>query len=367
MKIRKAFHQIIKIPLIHPINHSRRTFKTSESLLFLVEIDNIYGVGECAPRPYVTGETLETAVLFFESFLKKHLIGFSFENLNEIEEYLDSLMKGNMAVRAGIEIAILDALGKILNKPIYEILFSHPARESFQINGGIPFFTSKSKTLALMKQFYSHGVKNFKIKVGKNIKEDLYRLSYLREEFPDIKLRIDANGAWSLEEAIEYLSKMEKYQIYLVEDPLKSDDFRDLKTLKENSKILIMVDESLVTINDALALIKLNACSWFNIRLSKNGGFLKSKKILELGKEFGTKIQIGSHFGESDILEAARRHFAVGAPDIDAFEGGTIMLFQEHITEEPLNFNNDLVARIDSINNPGLGVNLKEKYLNYFK
>ncbi|MFH1840771.1 MAG: enolase C-terminal domain-like protein, partial [Candidatus Shapirobacteria bacterium] len=124
---------------------------------------------------------------------------------------------------------------------------------------------------------------------------------------------------------------------------------------------------SLVTISDALALIELKACSWFNIRLSKNGGFLKSKKIFELGKKAGIKVQIGGHFGESDILEAARRHFAFGAPKIDSFEGGTVTFFQEHVTQPSLSFKDNLLARIESVNAPGLGINLKNKYLKSFK
>lgn len=366
MKIQKAFCQTIKVPLTQPLAHSRRSFRTSESLFFLVEIDKVSGVGECAPRSYVTGETIESAILIFNSLLKNRLVNFSFETLEEVEEYLDSLIADNNALKAGIEIAIMDAVGKLMGKPVYKQLFSKSARGVFRINGGAPFFASKRKTLAWVKRFYNRGVRIFKIKVGKDIKEDLFRLHYLREEFPDIQLRVDANGAWGLRQAIKSLSKMEQYKIYLVEEPLASRDPRKLRKLREKISIPIMADESLVTLADALALIELRACSWFNIRLSKNGGFLKSKKILELGKQAGIKIQIGSHFGESGVLEAARRHFAFGAPGINSFEGGTIMLFKEQVTREHLGFDDDLLANIDSINRPGLGVSLKEKYLKNF-
>lgn len=366
MKIQKLSSQIIRIPLTQPLSHSRKSFKKSESLLFLVKVDGVNGMGECAPRPYVTGETIESAILLFNSLLRNQLVDFSFKTLEEVEEYLDSLIADNNALKAGIGIAIWDAVGKLTQTPIYKRLFTKSTRKAFRINGGVPFFAPRRKTMAWVKRFYSQGVRDFKVKVGKDMTEDLNRLGYLRKEFPDIRLRIDANAAWGLKEAVKNLSKMEKYKIYYVEEPIKSRNFRDLRLLKKSIKIPIMVDESLVSISDALALIELKACSWFNVRLSKNGGFLKSKKLLELGKQAGIEVQIGSHFGESDILEAARRHFAFGAPEIDSFEGGTVMLFKEHVTQPPLSFSDDLLARIDSIDAPGLGVNLKEKYLRGF-
>ena len=159
---------------------------------------------------------------------------------------------------------------------------------------------------------------------------------------------------------------MEKYNIYLVEEPLASRDFYQLKSLKEKVNMPIMVDESLVSLSDAIALINLNACSWFNIRISKNGGFLKAKRILDLADQAGVKTQIGAHFGESDILESAKRHFAFGAKKLTSFEGGTINLLKEHTSITPLGYDDDLTAKIDTIDGLGLGIELKKKYFNNF-
>lgn len=367
MRIKKVTYQIIQLPLLHELSHSQKIFKKSEGLLFMVEIDGVFGVGECAPRAYVTGETIESVAFLFQSFVKKRLTSFSFTKIDEVEAYLDGLINGNYALKAGIEIALLDALGKMKNLPIYKLLFKKEARRLFRINGGAPFLGTKQETAVFIKRFYNQGVKIFKFKVGKDIKNDLARLQYLRKQFPDIRIRIDVNGVWDLERALQNLSKMKKYNIDIVEEPVGRRDFSQLKHLKERINIPIMVDESLVSISDAITLASLKACSWFNIRLSKNGGFLKANKILEIAKKAEIKTQIGAHFGEGDVLDAAKRHFAFGVKNLDSFEGGTVSLLKEHITTLPLSYNDDLAARIDTINKPGLGISLKQKYLDKFR
>lgn len=366
MRIKKITHEIIQLPLIHELSHARKKFKKSESLFFLVELDGVFGVGECAPRPYVSGETIASAAFLFEDFLKKKITGFSFRTIEEFDYYLDELISGNLALKAGIEIAVLDALGKIKNLPIYKLIFKKAARRIFQINGGVPFLASVKESLSLIQRFYEKGVRDFKLKVTKDLINNLFRVKYLRKEFPDIRIRIDANGCWSFDEALKNLSKIERYKVSIVEEPLVGGDLYLLKRLKEKINMQIMVDESLVNFSDAIALIELKACDWFNLRLSKNGGFLKTKNILELANQYEIKTQIGAHFGESDILEAAKRHFAFGAKHLDSFEGGTIMLLQEHITEPSLTYKDDLRAEIESIDKQGLGVDLKQKHLKSF-
>ena len=89
----------------------------------------------------------------------------------------------------------------------------------------------------------------------------------------------------------------------------------------------MIVDESLVSLADAQALLAVQACDIFNIKISKCGGLLRSRAIAQLASEAGIDCQVGTHVGETDILGAAGWKLAQSIPNFDCYGGGSEVLF----------------------------------------
>jgi len=192
---------------------------------------------------------------------------------------------------------------------------------------------------------------------------DLEMLEMARQALGwEIDLRVDANAAWSAAEAVERIREMARFRISSVEQPVAKDDFLGMKQVREGVEVPISADESLCTEADARRLIDLKACQIFNIRLSKCGGLGASARILKLAQEAGVRCQLGCHVGETSILSAAGRAFALCAGDLAYIEGSiSPYLLTRDPVENPVLFEGGGLAY--ALPGPGLGVQPQDNVL----
>ncbi len=205
------------------------------------------------------------------------------------------------------------------------------------------------------------GLRQIKVKVG--TADDFARLEAVRKAVgDDVELRADANAAWSAQEAVENLQRLEKFKLRSIEQPVGAGDLAGMKQVRDRCGISVMADESLVTLEQARQLIELNACDYFNIRLSKCGGIAGSLAIAKLAQDAGINIQVGAQVGETGILSAAGRTFAAHLPALASAEGsfGTWLL-AEDVTFENVAFG--LGGRAPLLKTRGLSVTVKEDAL----
>jgi muconate cycloisomerase len=156
---------------------------------------------------------------------------------------------------------------------------------------------------------YWRGLRTFNLKVG--FDGDSARLkhvaAYLRRALASgrASLRVDADGSWSKDDAIEWLSDAATVPLAAVEQPLARGQEDDLLVLRDLFAIPIIHDESLVTIEDGRRLIDLGLTDGFNIRIGKCGGLIPSLRLAALARRADVRIQVGCTFGETSILSAA--------------------------------------------------------------
>ncbi len=122
-------------------------------------------------------------------------------------------------------------------------------------------------------------------------------------------LRVDANGAWSLHEAIEKLSRWSDLGLQYIEQPLARGDEQNLQDLKAHVEWRIIHDESLITLEDAQRLLDLGVADSLNIRLSKCGGFIPALKLARFCTRNRVQFMLGCMVGQTSILSAAERCF----------------------------------------------------------
>ena len=373
MKIAKATLFALRIPFTETFSHGVKSRTYSDSIVVKIQgEDGTLGYGEAVARPYVTGETVSSCLKFMaeEIFPVISQIDYlQFDNFSEPINYLfqisnsipskkiDGVIVPN-AAKTGFELAIIDFLLKSQKISLAKIL---PSKHNSVIYSGVITSSSVEKAVKNAKYFKLFGLKYIKIKTTG--KEDYARVQAIHNAVgSQVSLRIDGNGIYDVESAISVFQKLVDLQIDSVEQPIPRCEPETLAELKAKLPIPIMVDESLVTLEDAKALIENNACDFFNLRISKCGGIATTLEIAQLAKVSGIKLQLGCQVGETAILSAAGRHLAAYLDDVVFVEGSYgKLLLTEDISTESIHFGNGGKAGL--LRKPGLGIEVKDSIL----
>jgi len=345
------------IPFKAPFRHSLKSRKESESIFVKISLDNgITGFGESLPRSYVTGNTREAVFAQLNEFLPK-LKDAELKGSDEGVNFIRSLDGIEAEARCAMEIALLDCLGKLLNKPVYDML--GPLLNQNFASSAVISGDSILKSALTTIYFKAKGYKFFKVKVGTD--NDVARVRIVRQLVGNADIRVDANGAWDAATALEMIKKIRQFDISCVEQPTPKGDLDAMQEVADFCHEPVMADESLCTVNDALKLAQTKGCDMFNVRLSKCGGIFRSMEIIKIAQSYEMGYQIGCHVGESGILTAAAMHLASASKKIAYFEGGySRLLLKEDVIEEDLTPKRGIEY---TLKKPGLGVTVKEDTL----
>lgn len=369
MKLVSATIYALEIPFVESFEHSAQLRRASDSVVVgVVDEDGVTGFGEGAARPYVTGETPHVMVEHLATDLWPRVAGIELPDpVADGLAAVDSLIPHGVlpgviapnAARCALELAVLDCALRAGGSGLGALL---PPQRTAVIYSGVVTADTVDATVRRARQMKLIGLRDIKLKVGVG-PDDVARVRAVRDAVgPDISLRIDANGAWDLAQAVQMLAALATFDIAAVEQPLARAALRDLRALRKASPIPMMADESLVTLHDAEVLVAEDAVDLFNIRLSKCGGLARSAEIARLAARSGVGVQVGSQVGETAILAAAGRHLAAWLPAVAFAEGsyGTLLL-TEDISVEPVRFGHG--GRAPVLRGPGLGVEVVEERL----
>ncbi len=349
----------------YPFKHKLATHTGSDNLVVRLTTDQgISGFGEGIPRDFVTGETLEASLAFLQDKLVPELLRMPafapdtlFPSLRLLQE--KSAAETSPGAFCALETALLDAAGRACGQPLAKLLGSR-AEESVTYSAVLPL-TAGPQLLQFLELVRAQGMRYVKLKVGED--NDLETLSQARGVLGEgVDLRVDANGAWSAAEAIARIREMAPFRLSAVEQPVAKEDIEGLRQVQEAVDLPIMADESVCTLADANRLIQLAACRLFNLRLSKMGGITTAIRIKEAAAAAGIRCQLGCHVGETSILAAAGRHFALTQGPLAYLEGSFApFLLTRDPAEEPVAFGRGGLGL--ALPGPGWGIRVKEEVL----
>jgi muconate cycloisomerase len=366
----------LAVPMRRKVSHAASQRTVADPIIVRVELQNgVTGYGETLPRPYVTGETVASAIEALRGPLVDHALGVHPSSMSQALESIDALPftdeAGNSfpAARAALELAMLDAYCRAFDKPIADITgwaglagFGTPgSRPGMRFTGVLASNTlpSMQRTLRLM---WWYGLRHFKLKVAEA--GDTERLqwawSYLRRpmEAGLATLRIDANGGWTKDEAIERLADWQSIPFFGVEQPLAKGREDEVPILKDLMDVTLIHDESLVTMDDAIRLQEAGVADALNIRISKCGGLLPALKLAAFARRHNILIILGCMVGETSILSAAGLRFLEMTPGVSHVEGcfGSRLLSAD-VVARPLCFR--YRGRPPATQSAGLGVTVE--------
>jgi L-alanine-DL-glutamate epimerase-like enolase superfamily enzyme len=274
-----------------------------------ITLDNgITGIGAGNPSEYVVGETLDQCLEALEEKNLEFLIGRDIREINQLTFEIWKKFPANPSARAALDIALYDTFTKHLDIPLVKFLGQKIKKLQTSNTIGIK---NVEETLKEAEDYIQRGFKVLKVKLGKDLDEDVERVMKLREKFgASIVIRIDANQGYTVAQTIEFYGRAYDLNIELIEQPLPAHDINEMKGLPKEVRNVIAADESLITPADALELIKPpKAAAIFNIKLMKCGGISQALKIADIALHEGVDLFWGCN-DESIVSITAALHAA---------------------------------------------------------
>lgn len=283
-----------------PLKISRGVRSDSYNVFVSVEDQGIIGWGEAAPGKTEQADTPEKVTEELRRLVASRIDGLS---IYEIEQRARQLEIAPCAY-AGLDIALWDWTAKKAKLPLYRLFgFPKPSQPT-SITIGINTPQVVKERIPLLLD--GSTIQSLKIKLGapEGVETDKEMFEQVVESSRNynIKIRVDANGGWNLEEAI-YMSKwLSDRDVSYIEQPLKEGDESQLKELFQKTELPIFVDESCRFAHQIPQWA--NAVHGVNFKLMKCGGITEALRIIATAKAFNLKTMIGC-MSESSISIAA--------------------------------------------------------------
>ncbi|GAB4512076.1 MAG: o-succinylbenzoate synthase [Anaerolineae bacterium] len=347
----------IALPYVEPLRTSfgQEPFK-SAILVEVTTTDGVTGWGEASVemKPGYGSETTVTGEHILLNFVLPRLIGQTITDPRDTR-HLIKMVRGNHHAKAGAEAAIWDAFAKTNDLRLADCFAAylpegHAPRAGATVGVSIGIQPSIEATTAIIQKRLDQGYKRIKLKIAPGWDVELAK--GVRAALPDVVLMLDANSAYTLEDA-DHLRQLDQYNLLMIEQPLAHDDIYEHGLLKLQTPICL--DESVKNSNDLRLAIQVGAIDILNLKPARVGGYGESLDLYMICVENNLPLWIGGML-ETGIGRAMNVAFAalpgVTLPcDISA----TDRYFAQDITEPPFVLNPDSTLSVPD----GLGIGVE--------
>jgi L-Ala-D/L-Glu epimerase len=309
----------VDLPFRTAVRHAAATRTTSESLFLRMALDSgVDGWGEALPRAYVSGESRQDAFALLRDQVLPALVGQRFQSLPEVVSFLEKCDGKapsewvapdvpQTSAWCCVDLALLDAFGRASGEPARPAAAvpapSPAALGRYRYSGVVSAGQGWSYAVSLLKM-RAFGFRQVKLKLERDGTLQAARTAR-RLLGRRVDLRVDANMAWDVEQALEVIGQLRAVGIRSFEQPIAADDLAGLARLVAESSAQIMVDEGLTDRDSLQRFITQRACTAANVRISKCGGLIGAYARCREALDAGLMLQVGCQVGESSLLSAA--------------------------------------------------------------
>lgn len=355
---------IDQVELYHVRLRLKSKFQTSfgeeqdrECVLIRLLSDGEQGWGECVAgaEPGFSYETVGTAWHVLESFFIPALYQGDVRSPEELHHALRAY-RGHPLAKAGLEMAIWDLQGRLRGESFAALIGGAAARIPVGVSIGI-----QEKPELMLEQiagYLTAGYQRIKIKIAPGA--DLDVLDAVRNAYPDLRLWVDANAAYSPDES-EFFKRLDTYQLELIEQPLYDDDLVEHAALQRTLSTDLCLDESIHHLRDARHAVELGSCRVINIKPGRVGGYLMACEIESFCRFKSIPVWCGgmleTGIGRAANLAIASRPGFSLPGDISASD----RYYENDIAIPAFTLNED--STIDVPRGPGLGVEVDLEFL----
>jgi len=320
----------IDIPITDPFVVATGARAVAENVFIRLTLrDGTQGYGESAPFPEVGGETRESCLTILRR-LATALIGASAEHYALLAAEMAQTAPAHPAARCGLETAMIDAVCRSRHIPMWHLWGGHDVRPR-ETDITIPIATLE-KSVALARSWYEQGFRLFKMKVGKDVDQDIRRLESVHRALPGISFIGDGNQGFSREECLAFAKGIRRFGgiMALLEQPVVRNDLDSMAAIRRDTGIPVAADESVRSLADTREVIEQEAADYINIKIMKTG-VVEAVAIAEATLAAGLKLMVGGMV-ETRIAMGCSFSLVLGMRGFDILDLDTPLL----LAKDPL-------------------------------
>ena len=261
--------------------------------------------------------------------------------------------RSSALVTSGLDMALWDLMGKVLNQPVYTLMGG-------AVNLDVDYFAFPQGITPkdLAEASADAAMRNYEViyvKIGHNTQTDIAIASAVRKSIGDKKLRLDANGAWDPVTAVNMIQRLAEFEPEFIEQPTPPRSIAALKQVHDSTTIPIAADQSVFTMDEVYEICLRHAADLLVFSPHETGGLSSFKKAAGIAEAAGLKVCLHGQW-TSGISDAAQHHAALNTPNIST--GNQIMhqlLVEDLISSPDLTPHN---GRLGLWSGPGFGFEL---------
>jgi L-alanine-DL-glutamate epimerase-like enolase superfamily enzyme len=314
MRIRRVEAWSERFELSEPYTIAYETVEHATNVFLCITTDiGPVGYGCAAPDEVVTGETAAGALRAIREIVEPAICGLDPLRAAFVMDRIQEPLADHPSVRAAVDMALHDILGKRAGLPLWKVLggFRERIRTSITI-GVLPV----GETVERTDQWHRQGFRCFKIKGGIDVDADVERLLRVREKLGrGVELRFDANQGFTVEQTVDLLTRAKSARLQLIEQPTPKANPELMAKISRRVEIPVMADESLMSLRDAFRLAKNDLVDMVNVKLMKVGGIAEALHVNAVSRAAGYEVMVGC-MDESGLAIAAGLHFALARPNV---------------------------------------------------
>ena len=366
LKITEIKATPITIPFHKPVILSFGVVdKRSYVVLRLYTDQGIVGIGEAAPLPIYSEESVETVKFVIDRYLTPAILGMNPFDMEKILVRFDQVIKGNPVAKAGMEYALWDIMGKALEVPLYQLLGGLYREEVSLPIHSIGIGETKEVVEQAAAKVES-GMRLIKLKIGLDPRQDIKNVLAVRKAIgEDIGLYVDANQGYTRATALKVLRQLEEFDLLRIEQPISKHDISGMAEICRTLDTPVMADEAVVNFHVVYHLIENKAADIINIK-SVMHGLSECKKIATVCQAANVPCYRGS-MASLGICDAAEVHLVASTPNIIYPENPGANRPEELVDTVVKERLKPVKGLLEVPHAPGLGIELDEKKLEKFK
>jgi o-succinylbenzoate synthase len=305
MKIDRAELRIIQLTLLHPFETSFgvQTQRTIPLLTLYCDGLEGYAEGVMEELPLFREEYVSGALALLKETFLPRILGVELSTPQDLVDRL-APFRGNRMTKALPEMAFWDLWAKSLGVPLAQLFGG--TRQAIAVGVSLGIQKSFEETRDQVQKHLAQGYRRIKLKIKPGW--DTQMIAYIRGEFPDATLTVDANSCYSLADQ-RTLLELDRYHLDYIEQPLAYDDILDHAKLQKQLATSICLDESILSAEDARKALEIGAGRVINIKVGRVGGHLSARRVHDVAQAFGAPVWCGGML-ESGIGRAHNIHLA---------------------------------------------------------
>ena len=314
-RIKKITSRPYSIPLKGALKWGQvHELKRLEHVLIRVELsDGAVGIAEAVPRPMIYGETQTSIIEIVDRHLAPLLMGQAADSMAAVQALSArmELIKNNNTAKGALDMALHQAVAKHQGMALGEYLGSsrHQIQLSYIVSTG-----AAAEVHTDVECAYHAGVRIFKVKIGKDIRQETDTIRQLGAQFPAARFYVDANQTLAGQNAAAVLNRLLALGVLHCEEALPVHRITARRQLRQQSRMPLIADDSAFTYHDLERELEFDTFDILNIKTARTG-FSQSMRMLALCARYGKSAMVGSQ--ASSLLGCLHAAIFAGRAEVD--------------------------------------------------